>query len=216
MSQTPSLLSAVYQPKPAAGPRPFASVLRRDEAIGAVGNAGRVGQQIANGDLTAGGHGGRLAVLAGDGDRGLGVRGDEAADRIVDTDLAFLDEREDADARDRLGLRGNPEDRVGRHPAIGFLVGPADCLLVNRFAVAQHQRRRAADPVFIDVLLEQRVDPLETLDRKPAADGVARRRRSGRARRLCRPRGGLRLRHQGRPRQRDRRQDEQSVTHEAS
>ena len=56
-------------------------------------------------------------------------------DRIVEADLALFDERQHADAGDRLGLRGDAEDRVGRHPAIGFLVAPSDRLLVYRLAV---------------------------------------------------------------------------------
>ncbi len=56
----------------------------------------------------------RIAVA--NRDLGRGERGNVAADRIGQRELAFLHQRQDRDAGDRLGLRGDAEDRVRRHP----------------------------------------------------------------------------------------------------
>ena len=57
----------------------------------------------------------------------------------------LLDEREHGSARDRFGLRCDAEDRIGRHPAAGFLIAPADRAFVHRLAVAQTVRERRED-----------------------------------------------------------------------
>ena len=62
-----------------------------------------------------------------------------------------------------FGLRRDAEDRVRRHAPAGFLVAPADGALVDRLAVAQHERDGAGDAVLVDVLLEQRIDARQAI-----------------------------------------------------
>ena len=85
------------------------------------------------------------------------------AHRIAQRNLSFLDEHHYRRARDRLRLRRDAEDRVGRHPPSRFLVGPADRALVDWLAVTQHQHHRARDLVLVDIALKELVDAGEAI-----------------------------------------------------
>ena len=61
-------------------------------------------------------------------------------------------------AGQRLRLRRDAEDRVGRHSAAGFLVGPAERLLVDDLAVLHHERDDAGDAVGVDISLQAAID----------------------------------------------------------
>src|SRR3954463_7462188 len=81
---------------------------------------------------------------------------------LAQRNLSFLEEHHDGRAGDRLGLRRDAEDRVGRHAASRFLVGPTDRALIDGSAIAQHEDHRARDLVLVDVALEELVDARET------------------------------------------------------
>ena len=85
--------------------------------------------------------------------------GYEPAHRIVERELPFLDERHHRDARQRLGLRRNAEDGVGRHLSLGLSIRPAEGALVDRLAVLEHQRDGAGDLRAIHGTLHHRIDP---------------------------------------------------------
>src|SRR5689334_13232343 len=89
---------------------------------------------------------------------------DEAADRIPQSDLSFLDQHEHGGTGDRLGLRRNAEDCIGAHATSRFLVCPAYCPLVNRSTVAQNQSDCACNFVSIDVALKSLIDTSQSTD----------------------------------------------------
>ncbi len=68
---------------------------------------------------------------------------------------------QDGGAGDRLGLRGDAEDGVGRHAAAGLLVAPAEGALVHGLAVAQHEGHRAGNAVILGILLQNTVNALK-------------------------------------------------------
>jgi hypothetical protein len=117
-----------------------------------------VSEQIADRDLSLGGH--HLAVRH---DRRSSIRRNEPADRIAERDLSFLEQNHDCDARQRFGLRRDPEHRVGRHATSALLIGPAQRAFVHDLPVAQHEPHRARDPVTVHLLLQIRVDASEAL-----------------------------------------------------
>ena len=82
---------------------------------------------------------------------------------VVERQRAFLHQDQDRDAGQRLRLRRDAKDRVGRHLPGGFLVAPADRALIHRAAVAEHQPDRAGNAIVVDVLLEQLVDPRQAI-----------------------------------------------------
>ena len=70
-----------------------------------------------------------------------------------------------------LGLRGDAEDGVDRHLPVGFLVGPAERVLVDGLAVLEDQRDGAGDAFLFDLLLEEAVDTLQPLLRQSVCAG---------------------------------------------
>ena len=154
MSQTGSSLSAVYQPKPAAGPSPLASY--------SAATSGRVPYEmpavcVSRSRIVIGRLAGTMRHAAASRSSTATVVfanvGMKSPTGVLEADLAFLDEHQDGDAGDGLGLRRDAEDRVGGHASAGFLVGPADGLLVDRLAVLQDQCDDAGDLAVVDVLL---------------------------------------------------------------
>ena len=104
--------------------------------------------------------------------------GNEPAHGHVWREAALFHQGEDGRARERLGLRGNAEDRIDPHRAVRFLVAPPQRPFVNRLAVPQRQDNDARDAVLIDVLLQHRIQAFETLpgdavNRRAAGLGVA-------------------------------------------
>ena len=145
-------------------------VHRGDVAIGAVRDAGGMRQEIADGDRPPGWddlrrRARRRSIVP---DRHLRVRKarDVAAHRIVERELAFLQQHQHRGAGNRLGLRGDAEDRGRRHPPPRFLVAPADRFLVGGLAIAKYERDCAGQPVFVDVLLQHGVDARQPLGRE--------------------------------------------------
>jgi hypothetical protein len=114
-------------------------------------------EQILNGDGAARRNDGDAGITL-HRDSGLAEGWDEVANRLVQLDLAFLDEREHRRAGNCFRLGSNPKDRRRIHAPPGFLVGPTDSALIHRLAVAQHKRNGARNAVLIDVALQQLID----------------------------------------------------------
>ncbi len=152
-----SALSAVYHPYAGRGAESLGGVEIAHLWLGAVGDAGGVREQVADRDGAFRGNDPDAGLVL-DRDGGLAEGGNEMADRIVQADLAFLEERQHGGAGDGLGLRGDAEDGVGGHLPAGFFIAPADGVLVDGLAVVQHQGDGAGDLVLIDILLEQMID----------------------------------------------------------
>ena len=128
---------------------------------------------MADGDRS-GGRGDDAPGVAPRCDGGARVGRNEPAHRVVERDLPFLDEHHDGDGRERLGLRGDAEHRVGCHASPAFLVRPADRALVRDLAIAEHQRDRARDAIAVHVLLEKAVDPMKPRGGEPVFErGIA-------------------------------------------
>jgi hypothetical protein len=75
---------------------------------------------------------------------------------------SFFDEHHHRERRDRLRLRRDAENRIGRHAAPGFLVTPPDSAFVHGLAVAQDEHHGAGETLLIHVLLERVIEPGET------------------------------------------------------
>ena len=127
-------------------------------------DAGRVREQVGDRDRTARGHE-RSADFPLHGHSRLGVRGDEPADGHARRKATLLHQREDSRARERLGLRGDPEDRIDPHGTVRFFVAPPQRPFVNRLAIPKYQGNDARDAVLIDVLLQHGIQACETLPR---------------------------------------------------
>ena len=128
-----------------------------DETLRAVRDAGRVREQVEDRDRAARRSERASAVGAA---RHARVRetGDPTGDRIAERDATLLDEHQRSDARQRLGLRCDPEYRVGAHRAVRLAVGAADGAFVHDLPVPQNECDRTGDPRRVDALLERGVE----------------------------------------------------------
>ena len=171
---------------PEAGGRaePGGAIALGDDRIGAVGDPGGVGEEIEDRDLPLGRGDQRPGVTAG-GDGGAREGGEPFRGRIAERDPALFDEHHDPSAHERLGLRGDAEDRVGGHRVVGLAIGPSDGLLVDHLAIAEHHRDRATDLRRVDLLLQiarESIEPrgieggarVELLEPQPRAQDVGR------------------------------------------
>ena len=124
----------------------------------AIGQAGPVGQQVLDGDVAVGRN--RLVhrpagVFQHDH---IGEFRHPAGDRIVQLQLAFLDQHHDRHRGHRLGHRGDAEQGVALHRRLGGDIAPADDIDVHHLAAAPHQRDRAGEQVVVDHPLDRRRD----------------------------------------------------------
>ena len=74
-----------------------------------------------------------------------------SSDGVAEKDLALLEQDHDGDARHRLGLRGDPEDGVGRHGHVRRRIELAESLEVGDLAAPGDERHRAAETALVDV-----------------------------------------------------------------
>ena len=151
-----------------------------------------MGQQISNRDWALGRHERHNGIVPHRNCR-LRKGRNEAAHRIVEADLPFLYKRQDRHARNRLCLRGDTENRIGRHPPLGFFVTPPNGLLIDRLPVLQYQRHCTGDTTLVYVLLQHAVDACETFWREPDLRCACQRGRSPRPK-PCRLAGSVALR----------------------
>ena len=152
--------------EPGGRTEPLRLVKCGDIGAGAVRNAGRMREEIANGDGPFRGHDLHLSLVTRGNGR-VGVRRNVTAHRFVDADLSFFDQRQDRRARDGFRLRRDAEDRVGRHAPAGFLVAPAERPFVDRLTVSKNERDGAGEPVLVDILLQSAIDALQAVRRQP-------------------------------------------------
>ena len=160
-----------------------------------VGETRGVGQQVLDGDRTRRRH----AVSAVGQDRHVGELGHELRDRVVERDLAFLDQDHHRDAGHRLGHRVDAEDVAALQGVAGRGVARPDRRPVDDLPPARHHRHHAGQPAVVDIGLHRRRDAGQRILRHPDRAG-ARVRESGVVRG-----GRLRERRRREHRQRERR-----------
>jgi hypothetical protein len=98
---------------------------------------------------------------------------DVAMHRVVERDLALLDEHHESDRCQRLGHRIDAEDRVGGERHCALDVGMADEAGVGGFAKARDADQRAGQLAGGDVFfLEKCFDPREAVDAETQFGGV--------------------------------------------
>ena len=132
------------------------------------------GEEVAQRDRAVGGH--RIVEGAVDRaqDLAVGQLGQPFVDRIVEPELALLDEDHGADRRDRLGHRGEPEDRVPPHRHIAAEGHRADRLHVLPAAVVD-ERDEAREHAAVDVASQGRVHAVQPRWEKPPRSIAGRR-----------------------------------------
>ncbi len=118
---------------------------------GVVGEAGGVGEEVADGDLG----GGAIGVFE------VGEFGDVLFDGVVDGEKVLFDEHHDGGGGDGLGHGGDPEDVVGSHGGFGGEVGVADGAAVGDALGLDDDGDGAGDLVLVDVFLDGLGDGLE-------------------------------------------------------
>jgi len=100
-------------------------------------------------------------------DRAIGEFRQILGDWGGDLQLALFRQDHRGDRGQRLGHRGDPEDRVELHRHRGLAVAPAERLGMGHMAAAGDQHDRPGDHVALDVLPECRREARETLRRQP-------------------------------------------------
>src|SRR3984893_15194968 len=79
-------------------------------------------------------------------------------DRIIESEAALLDKLHGRRRRDRLGHRGAAEQRVGREPAPGRGVWPAEGALIEHAPTIDNQRDHARHVLVLNRATQRRVD----------------------------------------------------------
>ena len=97
-------------------------------------------------------------------------------DRGREIELALLDQHHGGDAGDRLGHRGDPEDRIGLQRDGFGTVAKADGSQIGDLAVARDRRNRAREGAGVDLRLLPGSDPRQPRRREAERFRVARRR----------------------------------------
>ncbi|MFK4624223.1 hypothetical protein ABIF50_007529 [Bradyrhizobium diazoefficiens] len=131
-------------------------------AIEAIGDAGGMAHQIEHRDRPRGRHQlKRLGAVVGlllDADFHIGEGRDVFRDRIVELDLAVLDQSHRDDGRDRLAHREQAENRlVGDRRLAGHILH-AEGFVIDRLAVLLDQHGCAGDLAGRDLVLEELAD----------------------------------------------------------
>ncbi len=124
----------------------------------AIGQAGAMGQQVAEGDLAVG----RNGVVQRPVRRAQHPHAHELrrhpADRIVEGEPALLHHRQGRQAGHRLRHRGDAENGVVLHRRPGLQVAPPHRRALHHAPVPPHQGRRAGQLAGPDVFLDGRLD----------------------------------------------------------
>ncbi len=173
----------------AAQPRLLVQLLDGAVAGVVVGQARGVPQQVLNGHLPLHRHQVELAVVL-DADLLLGKLRNEFCDRVVEDEVAVLDQHHDADRDDRLGHREDAEDAVVRHRRGCGRALAADRIEPADLTAPRHHHGRAGEGALVDLALEGIRHPLQAGAREPDRFrlGVGERRGLGGG---CLPGGGL-------------------------
>ena len=96
----------------------------------------------------------------------IGKFGQEFIDRIPQAKFTLLHQHQRGDTDDRLGHRGNPEQRVAPHRRLRLGILPAQYVGMHRLAMAMNQGDHPGDGPGIDMRLHRRRDPPQPLARK--------------------------------------------------
>ena len=158
---------------------PLGAIPVRHDGIRAVRNAGRVREQILDGDRPARRHEchARIGALC---DGGAREGRHEATGRRAKREAPLLHEHQHGGAGQRLRLRCDPEDRVGRHWHALLAITPPRGALVHDRIVAQYERNESADLFPPDNLGEHGVDARQSVNGETMThrDGARRIRRA--------------------------------------
>ena len=125
-----------------------------------VGEAGRMRKEIPDRDRPVGGHGGDVfarVILGKAQDPHVLQLGQVLFHRVVQAELALLDEHHHRDTGDRLGHRGDGEDRILGHGRLAGHVAVAERGLVGYLAMPRNHDNPAGDLPLIDKLLQGRL-----------------------------------------------------------
>ena len=118
----------------------------------AVGEAGRVGDEIEHRHLAVWlaqfRRGGRAAIP----DHRVLVFRNVAADRMVEADLALLEQHHDGERRDRLRHRIDAEDRLGTDGLLAAHLGRAGIAFMGDLAAARDQQAHAGHLAGVDIV----------------------------------------------------------------
>ena len=131
-------------------------------AIEAVGDAGGLTQQIEDGNRPGQRHQfERLAAVLGlllDADLHVGEGRNVFRERIVELDLAVLDQLHRHHGGDRLGQRGQAEDGLVRYRRLRHHILHAEGFVIDRLAALLDQDVRAGDLAGCDLIAEELAD----------------------------------------------------------
>ncbi|MGY4193136.1 hypothetical protein ACVIM9_002477 [Bradyrhizobium sp. USDA 4520] len=122
----------------------------------AVAEAGRVAQQMANGDRPLRRFGVVDRRRARPQHLAVSELRDEGLDRIVEPEAAFLDQQQRRAGGDQLGVGEDAEDVIGAQRNLRFLVGPSDAARVSDVAPDQNRPGDAGQEIVVDVALHGR------------------------------------------------------------
>ena len=87
----------------------------------------------------------------------------EFLDRVVELELAFLEQQQRRAGGDQLGVGKDAEDMVGAQRGLRFLVGPADAVHVDELAADHDRPGNAGQQVAVDVALHRRLRRFEVV-----------------------------------------------------
>ena len=118
----------------------------------AVGEAGRVGDEIKHRHLAVWFAQLRRRRRAAIPHHRVLVFGNVAADRMVEPDLALLEQHHDGERRDRLGHRIDAEDRLGTDGFLAAHLGRAGIALVRDLPAARDQQAHAGHLAGVDIV----------------------------------------------------------------
>jgi hypothetical protein len=114
----------------------------------------------------------RLVLAAAGPHPRVRKRGDEALDRVVELERAFLPQQHRRDGCDRLGHRVDAELRVELDRQARLDVAQAALGDVDHLAVAGDQREEAGQLALVDVALVVAVDAVEAFRVEAGLDGI--------------------------------------------
>ena len=175
----------------AAQPRLLIELLHQAVAGVVVGDTRSMAQQVLHGHRPVGRHQFELAVVL-NADLLIGKFRNVFGDRVVEQQMAFLQQHHDADGDDRLCHREDAEDRILRHRRRGSGILFAQSIEPADLAAACHHHGHARYGSLVDIALERIRHALQSNRRQPQRFRFGLRQRRG-LRGSGMPGGGLRV-----------------------
>lgn len=133
----------------------------RMRVVEAVGEPGRVREQVPHADRLERRHGLRLQVRTAVEHVHVGELGQEARDRVGEFESATLVEHHRRDGRDRLGHRVDAKDRVRFDGQAAFDVTQTTMPDMGDRAAARDEHRPARQSAAVHVALQQTIDAVQ-------------------------------------------------------